>query len=172
MDIYKIINFCVKITKRGIEMNYKIRSAKIKDIEQLIKISREITTYNYQKYLPEGIINEFYNNEELEKEITDNISNTKILIKEDEIIGMINFTAHFLDMLQIKPKYQGTDAGYYLLKNEFEKVIKEYKTIYLEIYSTNIHSRKFFQRFGFEKYDEELIPGIVVKISKYKINKK
>jgi N-acetylglutamate synthase-like GNAT family acetyltransferase len=153
-------------------MNYTIRPAKNKDIEQLIKISKEVTDFNYRQYLPDGIIKEFYNIEELKKEIIDNISTIKILIKEKEIIGMINFTAHFLDILMIRPKNQGTDAGYYLLNNECKILFKEYKEIYLEVFNTNIHSRKFFQRFGFEKYDEELIPGIIVKISMYKMDNK
>jgi N-acetylglutamate synthase-like GNAT family acetyltransferase len=155
-------------------MNYTIRLASNKDIEQLIKISQEVTDYNIRQYLPDGMIKEFYNKEELKREITDSISTLKILVKENEIVGMINFTAHFLDILMIQPKYQGTDAGYYLLNSQCEIVFKEYKEIFLEVFNTNIHSRKFFQRFGFEKYDEEVIPGVVVKISKYKMynNKK
>jgi len=152
-------------------MKYEIRSPKKSEIPELIKLSQNVTNYNNRQYLPEGMVNEFYNSQDLENEIIDNFSTMKVLIQNDEIIGIINFMANLLDMLMIKPKYQGTDAGYYLLNNEMNKVLKTYQVIYLEVFSTNFHSRKFYERFGFKKYDEEKIPGLVVKISKYKFSR-
>ena len=152
-------------------MDYHIRKAGQSDINELITLSTKVTDFNNRQYLPEKMIDEFFSSGALEQEILDNLENMTLLTDGNKIIGLISFTANLMEMLMISPEFQGKGAGYFLMKTVCDEVFRDFNTIAVEVFSTNTHARKFYQRFGFTEYAEEEIPGLVVKIARYRMKR-
>ena len=123
-------------------MNYKIREAKIDDVEILVDIDNE--NFSYEKYNSfdiENFINKFNNNDYL-----------YILENKNKIIGYIIFrkTDNFIEIFKIViiKQYRNQGLGYIFIKY-IEDNFLDINRIILEVRKKNIIAINFYKKNGF-----------------------
>lgn len=105
-----------------------------------------------------GLWDDDFQHTRLKSHYEDNGNTLKFIEYGNEIVGTINvhtknfesFTTYYIQQLYLKPQYQGTGLGTYLL-NYFSNN----KHIRLSVLKNDVKAIRFYERNGFRPYDED-----------------
>lgn len=146
--------------------NVKVRKAKKSDFEKVLDLEKQL--WDTEKVFFDNINDEYYLNEETEKEVLRNILSRKniVLVAENEhgVIGVIqgyiikNKYAYkrkiaFIDKLVVDKNYRKNGIGK-LLINEYSSFVKNKDCHFLKLnaFEQNIPAIKCYKNLGFEEY--------------------
>ena len=131
---------------------YSLRPATAKDLGWLLNLRKETMT---EHLLNSGMSIE---DEELKRRILYNFEDTKIIIQNDNQIGMIKVKEdkEFFELIQIQisPKYQGKGIGKCVIEDLITEAQKKSLPIFLSVLKTN-PAKSLYEALGFEVYDED-----------------
>lgn len=131
---------------------YSLRPATAKDLRWLLNLRRETMTEHLKN---SGMSVE---EAELKKRILYNFEDTKIIIQNDNKIGMIKIKENkeFFELIQIQisPKYQGKGIGKCVIEDLITEARKKSLPVYLSVLKTN-PAKFLYKALGFEVYDED-----------------
>lgn len=105
-----------------------------------------------------GVWDDNFQHKRLKSHYEENGDTLRFIEYENEIIGTINvhtknfgsLTTHYIQQLYLKPNYQKTGLGSYLL-NYFS----ENKHMRLSVLKNDLKAIRFYERNGFTQYDQD-----------------
>lgn len=151
------------------------KRVQLSDIAQLQKIAIQTFTEAFAKDNTEENLKNYFDTAfslaELQKQIQNPDSFFYFLRVEEEIIGYFKVnigesqtelkTANSMELerIYIKKQYQGQGFGKIVLEKtvQLAKALQK-KLIWLGVWEHNLKAIKFYQRFGFQKFDKHVYP--------------
>lgn len=105
-----------------------------------------------------GVWDDSFQHKRLKSHYVENGDTLKFISYENEIIGTINvhtknfgsFETNYIQQLYLKPNYQGTGLGSYLLQ-----CFSKNKHVRLSVLKNDTKAIRFYEKNGFTAYDED-----------------
>ncbi len=135
-------------------MDYVLENCNESDLDFVFNLKKETMKWYIEKIY--GWIDEVQRQKTL-KEIKSNIGNMKIIIKDNEKIGVTTFTdnksEYIVGLTMISPKFQNKGIATNIINNYIEKAKQNKKRIIIKTYKEN-PAQNLYKRLGFKVYDE------------------
>ncbi|MBP3708023.1 MAG: GNAT family N-acetyltransferase [Clostridia bacterium] len=135
-------------------MDYVLENCSESDLDFVFNLKKETMKWYIEKIY--GWIDEVQRQKTL-KEIKSNIGNMKIIIKDNEKIGVTTFTdnksEYIVGLTMISPKFQNKGIATNIINNYIEKAKQNKKRIIIKTYKEN-PAQNLYKRLGFKVYDE------------------
>lgn len=134
-------------------MNYTIRNANINDKSEILRIAREVTDKFSRKYLGDEAVDWYINSGSCDNDMLNDISNMKLLIKNDKVIGMMIWHDELMHFLMIDIPFHGTGAAQYFCDQIIPTKLEQFGKIRLECFDANERGNAFYIKSGWTEYD-------------------
>ncbi len=135
-------------------MGYILENCNVNDLNFVFNLKKETMKWYIEKIY--GWNDEVQRQKTL-KEINSNMGNMKIIIKDNEKIGVTTFadtkSEYIVGLTMIVPKYQNKGIATNVINNYIEKAKQNKKRIIIKTYKEN-PAQNLYKRLGFKIYDE------------------
>ena len=131
-------------------MNCSFRDASLynDDIYILKNIAKRVIRLNYIPFLGTGVVQDYIESGQADKEIDDGIHNCMLLVGNEILIGFVITKESLLHLMMIDTIFQHAGYGSKLLKHTESKMFMLYEHIYLNSFKANTIANRFYLKNG------------------------
>ncbi len=136
-------------------MEYTIKKAEPNDLTELTSLSRKTINEFFRPFMGDEAVDMFIDSGMADKEITDNLNETSILLNGGQIIGFCIWKENLLHLMMIDSDFHGTGAAQYFLDFMCAEKFRLYSELHLECFENNKRALSFYEKCGWSEYHTE-----------------
>lgn len=126
-----------------------IRLAEIKDLENVLQITRDTTSQIYSHYYAEGVVKFFLEHHSRENVLSDIENGIVWLLEEDGCkVGTVTIKGNAVNRLFVLPEYQSHGYGSRLMDFAEAKIAEKYSYVHLD---SSLAAKEMYLKRGYKE---------------------